>query len=361
MPIYTVRSFLRVFQADGWKSPEPMMLSCSPRGAGVRSSATPCSSLFFAHLPLVAAVCSGSLMTGPHPCRLPHLGSRCNKAPRASLFLICFLLAIGVILFADGNSACFVDRPLRIAVGASFKTGLVPRLLCLALSWPSAHDAGLVWLYFLLAAGVQRKRALQTLLVTIVLCVRVLWVSHIAPDGCRSCDPTYRQPRRTEASTTRTRRHRLSPSRPHHRSCRRSSSVFDDDPRIYVPLSYLVSAALLLPWMFSTVRTRFSQHRACLASRPSRPSHAGHYHRQTRRQAAAAHGPACACYGQRGPIGWFALLATSAALFVTGDIQPILTILAGHVPGSWILQSLESSPPGPYRPLILLVIAIFTF
>jgi len=44
------------------------------------------------------------------------------------------------------------------------------------------HDAGLVWLYFLLAGGIYLKRALQTLLVTAVLgLVTIAWVTPIAP------------------------------------------------------------------------------------------------------------------------------------------------------------------------------------
>ena len=60
-------------------------------------------------------------------------------------------------------------------------------ILCLAVSLAiKPHDAGLVWLYFLLAGGVYRKRALQTLLITVVLGLSAfLWVSHVAPHWMR--------------------------------------------------------------------------------------------------------------------------------------------------------------------------------
>jgi len=56
-------------------------------------------------------------------------------------------------------------------------------VLCLAASLAiKPHDVGLVWLYFLLAGGVYRKRALQSLLITAVLGLSAfLWVSHVAP------------------------------------------------------------------------------------------------------------------------------------------------------------------------------------
>ena len=43
-------------------------------------------------------------------------------------------------------------------------------ILCMAVSLAiKPHDSGLVWFYFLLAGGVYRKRALQTLAVTVLL------------------------------------------------------------------------------------------------------------------------------------------------------------------------------------------------
>jgi len=66
------------------------------------------------------------------------------------------------------------------------------------------HDAGLVWLYFLLAGGVYRKRALQTLLVTGRLGsgshpVGKRLSRHI---GCRNCTPIFWRIRRPAGSAT---------------------------------------------------------------------------------------------------------------------------------------------------------------
>jgi cell division protein FtsW (lipid II flippase) len=56
-------------------------------------------------------------------------------------------------------------------------------ILCLAISLAiKLHNAGQVWLYFLLAGGVYWKRALQTLLITAVLgLAAIAWVMPIAP------------------------------------------------------------------------------------------------------------------------------------------------------------------------------------
>ena len=55
--------------------------------------------------------------------------------------------------------------------------------MCLGLSLAiKPHDAGLVWLYFVLAGGAYRKRALESLAITAVIgLTAVVWVWHVAP------------------------------------------------------------------------------------------------------------------------------------------------------------------------------------
>src|ERR1017187_6157574 len=84
-----------------------------------------------------------------------------------------------------GNAAGIVVSLCAVAVWCFLRERFVPAgVLCLAASLAiKPHDAGLVWLYFLLAGGVHRKRALQALLITAVLSVSaLLWVSHVAPN-----------------------------------------------------------------------------------------------------------------------------------------------------------------------------------
>jgi hypothetical protein len=107
-----------------------------------------------------------------------------SYAPGVSLFLICIVLANSEVLFAGGNPAGIAVSLCVVAVWCFLRERFVPAgILCMAVSLAiKPHDAGLVWLYFLLAGGVYRKRALQTLAVTVLLALpAVLWMSHIAP------------------------------------------------------------------------------------------------------------------------------------------------------------------------------------
>ena len=56
-------------------------------------------------------------------------------------------------------------------------------VICLAFSLMlKPHDAAFVWLYFLLAGGVYRKRAVQTLVAVVALSAPLLiWITIVAP------------------------------------------------------------------------------------------------------------------------------------------------------------------------------------
>lgn len=101
-----------------------------------------------------------------------------NYAPIISGALICFILANCEAVLATGNTAGIMVSLCVVAVWCFLRERFVwVGILCLAVSLAiKPHDAGLVWLYFLFAGGVHRKRALQTLLVTTVLGVlAILW------------------------------------------------------------------------------------------------------------------------------------------------------------------------------------------
>jgi hypothetical protein len=92
-------------------------------------------------------------------------------ASGVSLFLICIVLANSEVLFAGGNPAGIAVSLCVVAVWCFLQERFVPAgILCMAVSLAiKPHDSGLVWFYFLLAGGVYRKRALQTLAVTVLL------------------------------------------------------------------------------------------------------------------------------------------------------------------------------------------------
>ena len=88
------------------------------------------------------------------------------------------------LLLATGNTAGIVVSLYCYRRICFLRNRFVPAgIICLAVGLLiKPHDAALIWLFFLLAGGAQRRRALQTLALAVVLAVpAILWVSHIAP------------------------------------------------------------------------------------------------------------------------------------------------------------------------------------
>ena len=144
-------------------------------------------------------------------------------------------------------------------------------ILCLALSLAiKPHDAGLVWLYFLLAGGVYRKRALQTLLITAVLGLSAfLWVSHVAPHWMQdwqtnlatiSAPGGINEPGPAPLPAA-------APS--WSLICRQPSVFFATIHASIIRLSYLICGALLLAWAVRTLRSSFSRREPGLRWRQS--------------------------------------------------------------------------------------------
>jgi hypothetical protein len=141
-------------------------------------------------------------------------------------------------------------------------------------------------------------------------------------------------------------------------------SVFRDDPRIYNPFSYLICGALLLMWVTTTLRSRFSQPNAWLAlAALAALSMLPVYHRQHDAKLLLLTVPACALlWSEGGAIGWFALVLNGAGILLTGGISSEALILfreslhinSDGLPGK-LLTVVLSRP----LPLILLMMAVF--
>jgi hypothetical protein len=244
--------------------------------------------------------------------------------------LICFVLANTEAFFPFGNPVGIVISLCVVAVWCFLKDRFVwAGILCLAVSLAiKPHDAGLVWLYFLLTGGICRKRALQTLLVTAVLALAaIVWVTPIAPDWMHELHSNLLAVSAHGG---------ISDPGPTGNNVRGPSiiidlqsvvAVFRDDPRIYNSVSYLVCGALLLVWAIRTLRSRFSQTSAWLALAVVVPlAMLVTYHRVYDAKLLLLAVPACAILWARGgPIRWLALLVSSAGMVFTADMP--LTIL----------------------------------
>jgi hypothetical protein len=236
-------------------------------------------------------------------------------------------------------------------------------VLCLAVALAfKPQDAGLVWLYFLLAGGVYRRRALQTLLATVALSLPgVLWVWHAAPHWMQelhsnilrsSLHGDINDPGQASASLVGA------------IDLQTVFSLFWSEPRIYNLVTYLMCGPLILLWILVTVRSRYSLPKAWLAlAAISALSMLPVYHRQYDAKLLLLTVPACAMlWAEGGMIGRLALLVNSAGFVLTGDIPSM--ILLG------LNRKLQTHPTGPsgrmltdgmvFRiPLILLIMGIF--
>lgn len=288
-------------------------------------------------------------------------------APLLSGVLIGFLLANSEIVFMVGNTAGIVISLCVVAVWCFLKDRFVSvGILCLAVSLAiKPHDAGLVWLYFLLAGSVHRKRALQTLLVTAVLSVpAILWISIAAPNWMRELHSNLLTSSAhgaiNDPALATTGQYALNMVI----SLQSAISVFRDDPRIYNSVSYLLCAPLLLVWVFITLRFRSSPARAWLAlAAIAALTMLPTYHRSHDAKLLLLTVPACAMlWAEGGRIARFALLINTAAFVLTGDIPwMLLTGLIDklHIPTTGISGQILTAIWVFPTPLTLLVMSVF--
>jgi hypothetical protein len=294
-----------------------------------------------------------------------NLGAR--YAPNITLLLICFLMANCEEIFCTGNTAGIAVSLCVVAVWCFFEARFLwAGILCLAVSLAiKPHDAGLVWLYLLLAGAPYRKRALQTLLVTALLGVSAfLWLSHVAPHwrsdwqsnlSAISAPGGINEPGPSSlnggsASTV--------------VDLQAAISIFRDDPGFYNPISYLLCGALLLAGAVRALRSRFTLSNAWLAlAAVTALTMLVTYHRPWDAKLLLLAIPACAMlWAEGGPARWPALLITTAGLVFTADIPlAILSILAKnlHIGTASIFGKMLTVLLIRPASLILLIVAIF--
>ncbi len=253
-------------------------------------------------------------------------------APRISLALLCFMVANSENLFSSGNAAGVTVSLCVVAVWCFIKDRfVVTGVLCFVLSLLiKPHDSGIVWLYFLLAGGTYRKRALQALALTFVLGVPAfLWVTHIAPQWMQELHSNlvlYEAPGglndpRPDAYTSNGTAMVI--------DLQAAFSVFQRNSRIYNAASYLVCGTLLLFWSVTNLRSQASPARSSLAlATVSALTMLVSYHRPYDAKLLLLIVPACAMlWAEGGPTRWLALLLSTLGIVFTSDIPLTLLII----------------------------------
>jgi len=280
-----------------------------------------------------------------------------DYAPVVAGALIGMLVASSELLMVFGNMAGIAISLCVVASWCFLRNRFaLAGVLCLAISLAvKPQDAGLVWLCFFLAGGVYRKRAWQTLCLTVALSLPwLIWVWHVAPHWIseqRASMVVLSDPGNINDPA-------LAAKGVHGLglliSLQTVFSAFRDDPHFYNPASYLICGLLLLAWAWLTVQLghgrpwlrpdlsgqdlpsqdRPSQQRLWLAlATVSALSMLPVYHRQNDAKLLLLAVPACAIlWAQGGKIGRLALFVTTAAIFLSGDLPgAIMLILAGRV------------------------------
>jgi hypothetical protein len=248
-----------------------------------------------------------------------------TDAPFLSAVLLSFCLVNSISLLNSGNPAGFVV-PFCILAALSFVCGkFVPMgIACFAISLAfKPHDGGLIWLYFLLAGGILRKHALETLAVVAAFSLPALfWIMHISPYWLRelsanlaafSGNGDINDPRGVHGALMMT-------------NLQTVTSFFWDDPHFYNLVSYLICAPLIVLWIFLTLRARRSTANMWFAlASISALSVLPIYHRQYDAKMILLALPALALlWARRGPVAWTSLAVTATAFFFNGDFPWIV-------------------------------------
>ena len=290
-----------------------------------------------------------------------------DRSPVLSGVMVGFFLANSELLIVTGNAAAIAISFCVIASWCFFRDRFVPAgILCLAIGLAlKPHDTGLVWLYLLLAGGVYRKRALQTLVATVVLSLpAVLWTWHVSPHWMQELNANIAafavHGGINDPGVASTGAHGLDMLI----SLQAVTGMFWDSPLVYNPVTYILCAPLLLAWAFVTLRSRSTPRNvwlalAAIAALTMLPV----YHRQNDAKLLLLTVPACAMlWAEGGAIGWLAVLANSAGFVLTGDL-PWAILLAVinklHLPASGLSAEIAAGIQIFPAPLILLAVGVF--
>ncbi len=293
------------------------------------------------------------------------LGAR--YAPAMSLALICMVLANNEIGYAVGNTALLVVGPCVLAAWCFTEdrfalVGVVGLGLSLAVK---PHDAGFLWLYFLLAGGIYRRRALESLLVAAVPAIAgAAWVWRVAPHWMQDWQANMRAISGVGG---------INHPGPFSITGSNGGMVIDlqsaisvlwNTPKIYDLVTYVICGAFLLIWILRTVKLRGSRAHVWLGvAAVMAPTFLITYHRGQDAKLLMLAVPACAMlWSKRGAIGWLALVLTTLAVVFTADLpltawvmlRPYLPTSMGGMAGK-VLAMIFLEP----TPLVLLAMGAF--
>jgi hypothetical protein len=256
------------------------------------------------------------------------------KAPAVWAWLAGFMLANCQQIFATGNIAAVAVGLCIIAAWCFLRqrfAGAAIVLLAFSLLL-KPHDAGFVWLYFLLAGGTLRKRALQTLAVTAVLGLcTAAWIARISPHWSaelhRNISSEVARGGIDDPGPSGERQNTTAPVI----DLQDVISLFKDDAGLYNMASYAIFGVLILLWAVVVLRKRGAPHDApfalaAVAALTMLPV----YHRPYDAKLLLLALPACAMlWAAKARKRTFALALTSVTVILTSDIPLAIQVAIG--------------------------------
>lgn len=296
-------------------------------------------------------------------CLMWDLGA--SASPGLYVCLAGFILVNCEMILAVGNSAGVAVGLCLLATWSFLLDRYVPvGVLLLAVSLAiKPHDAGFIWLFFLLAGGNLRKRALQTLGVASVLAIcAAVWIAPVSPHWIQELHRNLALVS-TSGST----------SDPYHSGVGMASvinlqgalSILWNRPEFYNAISYLVGGVSILVWAVAVfLHKRRSRESAILAlASISALSLLPVYHRTHDAKLLLLAIPACAMlWRERRPKRWLALALTAAGILLTSDIPDEILLLCGqrlHIPLTTFGEKMATLLIFRPVPLVLLALGWF--
>lgn len=257
-------------------------------------------------------------------------------APDVWLLFGGFLLLNCQGLLVDGNAAGITVGFCVIAAWCFLRQRhelLGALLLAIALA-VKPHDAGLIWLYFLIAGGILRKRALQVLAIIAALSLcAAIWMAFASPQWFQHLHANLAATATSGALNNPALSATTNNGAGQIIDLQADLSILWNNPLFYNLTTYFLVGALILVWALATLTRRVTLQGAQLAlASISALSMLPVYHRSNDAKLLLLAIPACAVlWTSKGATRWIALALTSAAIFFTADIP--LAIL-GEIAGS---------------------------
>ncbi len=285
--------------------------------------------------------------------------------PALSGCFICIILANCQQLVTVGNVAGIAVSLCVVATCCFLKNRNVPlAVVMFALSLAiKPHDVGFVWLYFLLAGGVMRKRALQTLAVTCVIGITAaIWIAPISPHWVNELHNNHVAVSQVGGTSDPSPAGISSGNPGAILDLQAVLSVFLSDPHSFNLASYLIVGSLIAAWTWIVVRRRMTADRAWLALAVIAVlSLLPVYHRPYDAKLLMLALPACIqLWNEGGVKRWLSFTLTAAGVLLTSDLFVAFLVYVSRKPSN------VTSYPGEkvtslflIPPLVLLAMGCF--